>query len=466
MLTVDLTKNEKQAQLYEVTMREAAIHKEIEAKKERGELPQDYVSKIRVRYIFYGGAIRGGKTFGIFFMLVLLCRLFPGSRWHVIRRSYPDLLKSSIPSMEKILKGVPVRWNRSTSNYFVEFKNGSRVYFISENLARDPELKSFLGLESNGFVCEQAEELSEKTFERCKERAGSWYDTEPCVPPPLIFLSFNPTYGWLKDIRDKAVAGELQLPYVFMTALPSDNKLVTAEQWAQWGDLDPESYARMIEGSWDIKVEGRFLYTFQEKLHVKAMPYVEDLPVYMSIDFNVDPMTCILFQAASSGYFHVFKEFRIPDSDTYELCAQVKEYVIVHNMHSRLYVTGDASGMNRMSGARKHINQYEIIRTELGIPGHRFQVPSANPFLTDSRTFCNSAVHSLPSFSIDPSCEHLIKDLLFVVITRDQEGKVKIQKSGKNPYAGVDNSLLGHLLDCLRYGMHTTLSSWIRIPKS
>jgi len=470
MITVDLQKNEKQQELFDVCLQEIEKHNEIEKKKAEGSLPWDYLRPLALIYFFYGGAIRGGKTFGILALLVLIAsRIYSGSRWHVVRKSYPDLLRSTIPSMEKILKGKRVRWNRSTSNYYVEFENKSRIYFISENLKQDPELTSFLGLETNGFVLEQIDELSKKTLEKARERAGSWYDVSPCIPPPFIFSSFNPTFGWLKkDIYDRWISGDLQAPYYYLTALPSDNKLVTAQQWAAWRLLDPKSYSQMIEGSWEVDIEGSFMYAFDQKLHLRDGIRVSPArDIWISFDFNVDPMTAILFQTDHSTYFRVFKEFRVPNSDTYDLCARIKAWLLENGYQNRIQVTGDASGKNRISGAREHINHYEIIRTELGVAEQFFNIPGANPFISDSRVFCNSILARFPEVSIDPEgCPYLVEDLRFVLVGVDQEGKIRIQKTGKNQYAGVDNSKLGHLLDCLRYGLHVTLSKFIRIPRS
>lgn len=470
MITVDLTKNEKQQELFDTVLQEVRIHNETEAKKAEGSLPWDYLREGALRYFFYGGAIRGGKTFGILALLVILAsRIYAGSRWHVVRKSYPDLLRSTIPSIEKILKGKRVRWNRSTSNYFVEFENGSRIYFISENLKQDPELTGFLGLETNGFVLEQIDELSKKTLEKARERAGSWYDVQPCIPPPFIFASFNPTFGWLKkEIYDAWIAGELGPPYYYLTALPSDNKLVTADQWAAWRLLDPKSYAQMIEGSWEIDIEGQFLYAFDQKKHLQdGLRVVPGRDLWISFDFNVDPMTAILFQTDQKSYFRVVKEFRIPNSDTYDLCKKIRSWLRERKITNRIQVTGDASGANRISGAREHINHYEIIRTELGVAEQFFNVPGANPFISDSRVFVNSIFARFPEISIDPQeCPFLVEDCRFVLIGTNSEGKIQIQKTGKNPYAGIDNSQIGHLFDCLRYGIHVTLAQFIRIPRS
>lgn len=469
MTTLDLTKNEKQQECFDVVLREVCRHNDTERKKAEGLLEWSYMDGRAIRYIYYGGAIRGGKTFCKLGILVLLCKLYPGSRWHVVRKSYPDLLRSTIPSMEKLIRGVRVRWNRSTSNYFVQFETGSRIYFVSENIKNDPLLNSFLGLETNGFLLEQEEELNPKTRERALERAGSWYEVEPCVPPPFIFSTFNPTYGWLKKfVYDVHRAKKLKAPSYFIEALPDHNPFVTSEQWASWANLDPKTYAQMIAGSWDVDIEGIFMHSFKDAVHVKTgLKLDHNMELWLSFDFNVDPMTCIAFQTDGVTFFRILKEWRIPDSDTYELSRSVQEWIDEEQQFThRVNITGDASGQNANSGARGHINQYEIIHAEMAVSEDDFHVPTSNPYIADSRTFCNSVFAHFPIVEVADHCEYTIEDLRFVMAGADKDGKVKIEKTGMNKYTGKDNSEMGHLLDCVRYGMHSTLYGWIRIPKS
>ena len=129
-------------------------------------------------------------------------------------------------------------------------------------------------------------------------------------------------------------------------------------------------------------------------------------------------------------------------------------------------VTGDASGKNRISGARGHINQYQIIKEQLNLSWEQFQVPTVNPLIADSRTFCNAILYRLPSLRINASCEHLIKDLMFVLVDSNRQGDIEIKKTGMNPFLGVDNKTLGHLSDCFRYLLTATFTDYLEIPKS
>jgi len=146
------------------------------------------------RNLLYGGAIRGGKSFVCATIWLRLAAMYPNSKWHVIRSDFPKLVKTIIPTFEKIIDGAPhYKWSRDKSNYFVEnLKTKAKIFFMAENIQQDPTLNSFLGLETNGIYFEQIEELSKKLWNIGRSRVGSWYLDK--MPTPLIFHCFYPSH--------------------------------------------------------------------------------------------------------------------------------------------------------------------------------------------------------------------------------------------------------------------------------
>jgi hypothetical protein len=477
MITVDLTRNPKQKQFFEDVMGIVHRHqrtllarrlKEDALMRQLTDLENEqmgYVDPLPFRILSYGGAIRGGKTYVCLFILCILCRMYPGSRWHIIRASMPDLIRTVEPSLRRILGNKLVRWHRG-KEYYVEFTNGSRIYFMAESFDSDKDLDRFKGLETNGVLIEQGEEIQQATFTKCMERVGSWY--LPKQPPALVFMTFNPAYNWVRDIiHEPWLEGKLECPYYYMEALPDDNGFVTEDQWAMWKNMDERTYARFIKGAWDIELEGRFAWAFSERRHLGKLAYRPDLPLRVAFDFNVDPSCAIVFQTDMRTFFHVLAEHRIPGGDTYKLCEDIttrwdplNPYYIIH---------GDAAGNARMSGARGAISQYHIIQEQFRIPWTVFHVPRSNPFIPDSRVLTNSIIQRIgggEGFKVDESCKFLRHDLNFCVIRRDQDGKIKIQKTGALKHAPMGAESMGHLLDCVRYGMAATLHDFVHIPKS
>jgi hypothetical protein len=419
------------------------------------------------RYFFYGGAIRGGKTYVCLFILWILAQVFPGSRWYVIREDNPALESTSIPSMEKLIgkSGPDFRWIRSRGDIQIVLTNGSRIFFKSENLIRDPELKEFLGLEMNGCLMEQMEALSERAYNRIRERLGSWY-IDP-MPIPLLLGTFNPSPTWIKKaIYDKHMKDELLSPFMYMPALPNDNPFVTQDQWDNWSTLDPESINVMIKGMWSFKQDGNiFAYAFREDFHIvpdkiqdakgvlipnPEMQLNRGLPVYCIFDFNVDPMTCLIAQKEGIVWGKVIAEYRIRNSDIFEVTERIQTDLI--NQGFYIICTGDASGRNRAGQTKGAKSYVDIIRAELRLSDRQMQFPLDNPSVKNTRVVLNSVLHNHKNFKISSACIWLIDDLL--TVKTDSHGDIDKKKLDK---------LKTHLLDNLRYFLWNYFRTFVKV---
>jgi hypothetical protein len=412
-----------------------------------------------LRYFFYGGAIRGGKTYVCLFILVTLARIFPKSRWHIFRSDFPELEDTTIPSMEKLLgtEGKDFVWRRKPSNYHILFKNGSKIFFKSENIAKDPELKWMLGLETNGIFLEQMEGLTVKLFERAKERLGSWYIT-PIQPPPILMGTFNPTDTWVKKvIYDAWRNDELPATWHFEEALPEDNPFVTQDQWDNWENLDPVSKAQLIQGVWkfltDVKL---FAYSFNPNKTVvdmgteegrKLMTPTKKRPLYLIFDFNLDPITCIVAQFDGLKWAKIYAEYRLRNSDIFELCSRIKaewgDYFLV--------ISGDASGRARSAMTKGKRSYVTTIRRIMKLGPRQLQFAKRNPSVADTRVLLNSILFRFPDFKIASTCIWTIADLESVKV--DDEGNIDKAKDATKT----------HLLDALRYFVWNYLRKFLNI---
>jgi hypothetical protein len=228
-----------------------------------------------------GGAIRGTKTWMTLAGLIMLMWRFPRSRWAVVRMDLPTLKRNTIPSIEK-LRELTGGWlgelNQSRWEYTAA--NGSKLLIIPESIQDDPELKAFHGFEVNGFLLEECQELSEKTYFKSIERAGahfippdakqSWVIARaikrgmmpseahrlfgPEQPPAFIFLTFNPTDEWPRwTFYEPHLAGVLEAPYFYLPTTIVDNPYAPASYLASLEELrekNYDEYERMVLGIW------------------------------------------------------------------------------------------------------------------------------------------------------------------------------------------------------------------------
>jgi hypothetical protein len=396
--------------------------------------------KTDYRYLFYGGAIRGGKTFVCLAGLGILLEKYKGTRAHVIRESLPSLQQTTIPSFKKL--GFKGKWRTEGGSIVFRFLNsGSELVFFSEAFAADKDGDRFKGLETNFILLEQIEELHEQTWQRSIERVGSYYVEHGIQPEPLIMSTFNPTQNWVKDlIYVPWEKGELKSPYLYMHASPKDNPFVTAAQWKNWEQMDRKSYSRFVEGSWeDFDTDLLFAYRFERRRHVvEGLEVKRELNLFLSFDFNIDPMTCVVVQ--QQGFrICVVDEFCLPKSDIKVMC----ERILQRYRGFYFVVTGDASGKNRHGISGVNVTYYSIIRDLLRLAPQQMKVMEANAPVESTRLVMNSLLERKDRIVIDSRCGELIRDLESV-------------KSGTD--GGIDKKLLrsdrGHLLDGLRYYLY------------
>ena len=152
------------------------------------------------RYLAYGGAIRSGKSALAIMLAQTLCRVYPKSRWAIVRKDLPTLRRNVVPTFEKFrIQGFMGPINYAT--WIATATNGSEIVFFTESISDDPDLNRWRGLEVNGFFPDEANELQEVSWAKMIERAGSWVvPTGFTQPPPFIVPTFNPSAGWVKRI--------------------------------------------------------------------------------------------------------------------------------------------------------------------------------------------------------------------------------------------------------------------------
>lgn len=420
-VNIDLTANAKQAEYFNIAISAS-------------------IGKNTYKFLNYGGAIRGGKTYVTLAILIILCKMFPGSRWHVIRKDFPSLEKTTIPSFEKLVRGSK-NWKpyRNKSNYHYKYTNGSKIFFVAENLSRDPHLTSFLGLETNGIFLEQSEELSLKLWEKALERVGSWYI--PKMPRGLIFQTFNPNQTWVKDmIYEPYRKGELPDDTFYMSALPSENPFVTDDQFAGWDKMADRYKKQFIEGDWtDFDgADGRWLFAFSKDRNVGKVEWKQREYTYLSFDFNRNPIVCCVFQRYNGRIWGV-ESIKMKDRTIQALSLHLKEKY----KNTFLIVTGDASGATLTTVS--NLNNFDIIKHTLGLSKTQMKYSGANPRLESSRMFVNSVFESYPVTLDEVGCKDLIFDCQNVKATSEN----KILKDNRNK-----EEQQADCLDTLRYFLH------------
>ena len=255
------------------------------------------------KYIAFGGARGGGKSWAIRTKVALLCLEYPGIKCMIVRKTYPELTENHINPMCELLKCHHSDKNERIATYNdskknITFPNGSRILFRYCDTEKDAD--RFQGTEVDCLFVDEATHQSESKFKKMSACVRGVNDF-----PKRIYLSMNPGHEghqWVKRLFiDKAYdIGEDPNDYVFIQSLVTDNKALmesNPDYIKQLEALPPKLKMAWLEGRWDV-FDGAFFEEF------RATP---------------EPQAChdagITVEEAlqEHRYTHVIKPFKIND---------------------------------------------------------------------------------------------------------------------------------------------------------
>ena len=104
---------------------------------------QDLFLRDTHKYVGYGGARGGGKSWAVRAKAKLLAFRYPGIKQIIIRKTYPELQANHIKPLKESLPAGAYRYNDSKKEMY--FPNGSQILF--RYLATDADLDRFQGTE-------------------------------------------------------------------------------------------------------------------------------------------------------------------------------------------------------------------------------------------------------------------------------------------------------------------------------
>lgn len=410
--------------------------------------------------VLYGGAIRGGKTFAGLGALIILCKMYPRSRWGVVRKDLPTLKRNTVPPFRKICptnfcKGGSLEKAYNEQDQVVTFNNGSQILFFSENFDKDKELNRWKGLEVNGFLLEECNELKEDSFNKAIERAGTWVLPQGYEQPPTkLLLTCNPAQNWVKRILyDPAQRDALPEGWHYIQARIFDNPFMSERYIKGLKRLPKNQYRVFVLGDWKVKLKSgaEFYHKFDLDQNTRETKYNPSLPLHISFDENVNPYLPATIWQGDGKIVTLIDEiaFKKPKNKIQDVCREIARRYRFHN--AGMFIYGDATSQKDDTKIERGANFFNLAARYL----ERFKpvkrVPKSNPSVTMRGNFINALFDGEIEgceVVIGENCELTIADLSNVLEASDGK-KLKIKE--KDPKTGVTFEPWGHLSDSLDY---------------
>lgn len=424
--------------------------------------------------VLYGGAIRGGKTFAGLGGLIMLCRMYPGSRWAVVRKDLPTLKRNTVPPFRKIcptnfcIEGK-LEKSYNESDQVVTFKNGSQIIFFAENYDKDKELNRWKGLEVNGFLLEECNELHEDTFYKAIERSGTWIIkgvSKDKQPPSKILMTCNPAQNWVKKILyDPAQRNALPKYWHYIQARIFDNPYMSERYVKGLKRLPRNQYQVFVLGNWNIKLKSgaEFYHKFDLDANTEETKYNRALPLHISFDENVNPyLPCTIWQGNGLDLWQIDEiALKKPKNKIKSVCTEIDRRYKFHN--AGMFIYGDSTSAKDDTKVESGYNFFKLAQRYLARFKPVLRVPKSNPSVVMRGNFINALFAGEiegASVKIGESCELTIGDLSNVLEASDGK-KLKIKE--KDPKTGVTFEPWGHLSDSLDYVVSWYFKSQYRV---
>ena len=261
---------------------------------------QEEFLRCEKKYIAFGGARGGGKSWAVRTKLKLMALRYAGIRMLLIRRTYQELENNHIRQLRAELHGIAEY--RAAARQFLFF-NGSVLDF--GYCACDSDLDRYQGAEYDVIFIDEATQLREewlRQFAACLRGVNQF--------PKRIYYTCNPGgpgHSYIKRlfIDKRYVNGERAEDYAFIPARVTDNQALLKSQpdyLDQLKALPKQLRLAWLEGRWDI-FQGQFFPEFtDDPAHYADRRFTHviepfDIPrewrVYRSYDFGyAKPFSC------------------------------------------------------------------------------------------------------------------------------------------------------------------------------
>ena len=278
---------------------------------ERPSEKQRQFMQAKEKYVIFGGARGGGKSWAVRWKTVLLCAKYPGIRVLIMRKSYPELLENHIKPLQTQLAGV-ARYNSVTHE--IRFPNGSIIKFMF--CSKDNDLMKIQGHEYDVIAIDEATQMTEyqiKTVMACLRGANAF--------PKRMYMTCNPGgpgHQYIKRLKDRRFrTDENPEDYIFIQSLVTDNKALMEKQpdyIEQLKAQPPRQREAWLYGNWDV-YEGQFFEEFRDdpdhypdRKFTHVIPPFEPPPgwrIYRSFDWGyAKPFSCGWWAIDPDGVFY------------------------------------------------------------------------------------------------------------------------------------------------------------------
>lgn len=239
------------------------------------------------RYVLFGGAMGGSKTWWIGYYCVLLSLLFNGNRGYLSRHENATFKKTTlVVLLEEVIGRTEGLYDKIVSQHnktdqFIRFVNGSVLYYGGLRPTQtDKPLDRIKSMTLGFFGIDEATETLMEFFDLLCTRLRLIL---PNGTQPIYkgLLTSNPEPGW---VQQTFIDNELQ-DHIFIPSLIKDNpSLPNDYEEMLRRKLPPEWVEKYINGVWGILPGGNYVYPYALIKQALDRGLERSVPIQLGLD--------------------------------------------------------------------------------------------------------------------------------------------------------------------------------------
>lgn len=297
------------------------------------------------------------------------------------------------------------------SDLTITTPKGSVIWFKS---ADNPD--SLYGEDVRACVIDEASRMKEDAFFAIQSTLTA---TEGRLK---IIGNVKGTGNWAYRLARKVEAGELEgWKYFKITCADAVSSGILSQSAIDRAKaiLPLGVFLELYYGIPFVNSSGKFAYAFDKAKHVRTCSINPKFPIYLSFDFNRNPISCVVVQYIG-GVIKIPWVIKLNNSNIYELCSFIKnKFTVPGQPKPTFFVNGDASGRAGSAMVKDNLNYFRIIKAELGLSVQQMQQLAVNPRIEENQVLVNAVLEHVPH-EIDPTnAQGLIFDLEFAAMLPD-----------------------------------------------
>lgn len=278
--------------------------------------------------VLFGGAAGGGKSYGQVLDALLYALKYSKSKQLILRRTFKDLEKSIIRTVQDVYPQDIFSYN--ISSHTGKFTNGSIIDF--GYIATDADVHQYQSAEYDVIRFDELTHFTEYVYIYMMSRLRGANKF-----PKSIKSSTNPGgagHAFVKKrFIDPVMPNEVNRTptgtRLFIPSFVTDNIFLMDDDPDYLTRLDnlPENERRQLRnGDWDV-FEGQYFPEFNRNIHVVKPITVPDYwRVYRVFDYGLDMLACLWIAVDEMGSAWVIKELHEPGLIISDAAAKIKEY--------------------------------------------------------------------------------------------------------------------------------------------